>query len=101
MIFNIMTGGETVVDWMAKGTNTIVQNIQTLLNIYPYEVAYNRTLGIDSRMVDAPMSQMKDDLIFKITELIEEKEPRARVQSVEVGATTAGVLSVEVVIEIE
>jgi hypothetical protein len=94
--------GDTKLDWGAKGINRIAQNVKNLTRTYKYEVAYDRTLGIDPTFVDKPIQNAISDVTAQIYELVSEREPRAIVLSVEFDSVDlAGNMQFRVVNEIE
>lgn len=92
---------QTSIDWSAKGHERIVQNVCNLLSLYRYEVAYNRTLGMDPQLIDLPQSILSARYAAEVVRLIESGEPRAKVINVEMkGASADGLINYEVVIDI-
>lgn len=69
-IVTIDTGIETALNWSATGTERKVQNVLNILRTYKAEVAYNRSLGISSEIIDKPIDEaraiMAEDLITNI-----------------------------------
>ena len=69
-IVTIDTGTNAPLDWSAKGTERKVQNVLNILRTYKGEVAYNRSLGISSEIIDKPIDEvraiMAEDLITNI-----------------------------------
>ncbi|WP_200898529.1 GPW/gp25 family protein [Gottschalkia purinilytica] len=72
------------INWKAKGTERILQNVSNLLNTFMYEVAYDRIMGRNTDYIDKPMSEQIPLVISETYELIEEYEPRVTVQRVSV-----------------
>lgn len=101
LIYEIDTGQRFKINWNAKGSARILQNVVNLLNTYRYEVAYARTIGIDLKWKDRPSREAAAILANDIINLISTKEPRAKVRKVEyLGTTATGDLSMKVVVEI-
>ena len=101
MEYIIDTGIVKTIDWNADGSNRIIQNIINLINTSKYEVAYRRTIGIDSSLLHNPA----DDVIAKITaeiiDTINNYEKRVTVKSVKFnGIDENGTISFKVVIDI-
>lgn len=71
-------------DWTARGTDRIIQNITNILNTYKYEVAYNRGLGISPDILDKDIGTVKSIIIEDLFDNIKKNEPRARLVSVDV-----------------
>ena len=90
-----------VLDWAAKGINRIAQNVFNLISTIKYEVAYDRTLGMDSSYVDKPSPVATAQAIAQVYDIIAEREPRASVESVNFKSIDdAGNVQLEVVIDI-
>ncbi|KMT23015.1 hypothetical protein [Clostridium cylindrosporum] len=81
-IYSIRTDQE--INWGAKGTERILQNIVNLLNTFKYEVAYDRVLGTNPDNVDLPNDKVIGGIISETYDLIEQYEPRATIIEVEV-----------------
>jgi hypothetical protein len=97
----INTSNTLVIDWGATGAKEIVQNVINLINMLKYEVAYDRTLGINSDFQDAPLQEAVSLAIAQIYDVIDKREPRATVEEVTfTGLTGDGNLSFKVVIEL-
>lgn len=91
----------TKINWGAKGHERIVQNVCNLLSLYRYEVAYNRTLGMDPQLIDLPQSILAAKYAAEVVRLVESGEPRAKVSEVEMKSASAdGLINYEVVINI-
>lgn len=100
-IITINTQGSAL-DWAARGVNRIAQNVLNLISTWRYEVAYNRTLGIDPSIIDKPAPVAAALYTAEVYKLVQEYEPRARVSSVRYnGITPDGNIDAEVVIEID
>lgn len=88
-------------DWKAKGTDRIIQNIKNLVSTFRYEVSYDRTKGIDPSILDMSSDQAMALYTSEIYRLIETYEPRATIVSVTpLNITPGGDLQVKVVIDI-
>lgn len=94
--------GDAKLDWSTKGINRIAQNVKNLITTKKYEVAYDRTLGIDPAFVDQTIQNAIADITAQIYELVSEREPRASVVLVEfISVDLNGNMQFKVVIEIE
>ena len=54
MRYTIETLQGNALDWNAKGDKRILQNIRNLLTTWRYEVAYDRTKGLDPSILYLP-----------------------------------------------
>ncbi|MFD5019997.1 hypothetical protein ACFWMP_13935 [Paenibacillus sp. NPDC058367] len=101
MLVAINTSDSPVIDWSATGSDEIVQNVFTLLNTFTYEVAYDRTLGMQGKFIDMPDTEAIPVVIAQIYDLIDAAEPRATVEEVTYqGKSEDGSLIFEVVIDV-
>lgn len=87
------------INWNAKGTERILQNVRNLLNTFRYEVAYDRVMGRDPCNIDKNINEVKDTIVAETYELIEEYEPRVKVQDVEV-TNENGDMVIKVVVDV-
>lgn len=88
-------------NWEAKGTERIIQNVFILLNTWKYEVAYDRTMGINTDFLDKPLNTAAALYISEVYRIISYYEPRAEVKDVKVsGIDNDGNMGFKVVIEI-
>ena len=88
-------------DWGAKGIDRVIQNVRNLMALTRYEVAYNRTLGVNPDLIDLPATEFLARYPAEVMELVGYNEPRAKVLSVNnVGADEAGNYIFEVVLDI-
>lgn len=89
-------------NWGSKGVERILQNIQTLLHTWRYEVAYNRTMGIEPGLLDKPLDIAIAQYTAQVFQLVTDFEPRAVVKEVQyMGADQEGNMQFRVVITIE
>lgn len=89
------------INWGATGSEEIAQNVRTLINTLKYEVAYDRTLGIRPDFSDMPMPEAVALVTAQIYAVIDEREPRAVVESVDfLEISTDGNLIFKVVVDI-
>jgi phage baseplate assembly protein W len=101
MIIEINSSNAPSLDWAAKGTERIIQNINNILHTYKYEVAYNRDLGISPDLIDKDVETMKSIIAEDLFDNIQKNEPRAKLKSVTVTEVTAdGEIIAELKIEI-
>lgn len=88
------------INWTAKGNNRILQNVVNLLNLARYEVAYDRTRGLDLSTLDMPANEASEIIKADIVDLISEYEPRAKIVNATVSYDGAGNVILKVVVEI-
>ncbi|MFO7153931.1 MAG: hypothetical protein DIU64_003080 [Caldicoprobacter oshimai] len=101
MIYEIDTSKARPLNWGAKGVDRILQNILNLISTWRYEIAYNRTQGIDPSILDRPPQVAAALYIAEISRVISEYEPRAAVQEVNyLGTDENGHMQFKVVVEI-
>lgn len=74
-IVTISTENATELNWSANGTERKIQNVMNIMRTYKGEVAYNRSLGISSEIIDKPIDEaraiMSEDLITNIEQNVE------------------------------
>ena len=100
MLITINTGN-FILDWTATGINRIAQNVFNLISTFKYEVAYDRTLGIDGSFIDSPLLKAITQATAQIYDIIAEREPRASVTDVNfISVDDTGNLQFEVVVDI-
>lgn len=100
MRYIIETLQNSNLNWNAKGDERILQNISNLLNTWRYEVAYDRTKGLDPAILDLPQADAIALYVSEIYRLIETYQPSVKVVSVEyIGSTEQFNLQFKVVIE--
>jgi len=100
MLIEINTGNIGI-DWGAKGTDRIKQNIINLLNTNKYEVAYDRVRGMSGKYIDKPLDQAVSLVTAEIYEVINRYEPRASLKSVNyAGIDGNGNIQFKVVVDI-
>jgi len=101
MIIEIDTSKPVQLNWDASGIERIAQNVRNLISTWRYEVAYNRTLGIDTSILDKPADVAAALYIAEIYRLISDYEPRATVKEVQItGINDEGNMQFRVVIEV-
>lgn len=101
MQIEINTSEAPAIDWAATGAAEVAQNVFTLINTMKYEVAYDRTLGIRRDFVDMPLQESVALATAQIYAVIDEREPRAAVQSVKhIGVSEDGELTFRVVVDV-
>lgn len=101
MQYEINTSQMGKLNWNAKGDRRILQNIYNLITTWRYEVAYDRTKGLDPSILYLP----KDDAVALYTaevyRLIETYQPNVQVVSVDfIGIDQEGNMDFKVVVEI-
>jgi phage baseplate assembly protein W len=101
MLYEIDTSQEYTLDWRAKGEQRILQNIRNLLSTFRYEVAFDRTKGLDPTLLDKPAETALAMYISEVYRLVETYEPNAKVKNVSAtGIDSKGNIALKVVIEI-
>lgn len=100
-IVTIDTRENTALNWSARGTERKIQNVLNILRTYKGEVAYNRSLGISSEIIDKPIDEaraiMSEDLITNI----EQNVSGVRLVSLSVEEVTAtGDIEIKATIEV-
>ncbi len=87
-------------DWSAKGINRKAQNVFNLINTWRYEVAYDRTLGLNPAIVDKPLQIAKALYVADIYRLIQDYQPDVTVKEVTINSIdNEGNIDAVVVIE--
>lgn len=101
MEYIIDTSKPFKINWNAKGSARILQNVANLLNTFRYEIAYARTIGINPDWFNKPAKQAASIITNSIMNLLSMREPRVKVKRVKyLGITEDGNISMKVVIEI-
>jgi len=101
MQYTINTLEPVKLDFSAKGDERVLQNIRNLINTFRYEIAYNRTIGIDPNIFDKPADIAAALYTAEIYRIIADYEPRAEVKAVNfIGLDDDGNMSFEVVVDI-
>lgn len=101
MQYEINTSDNSI-NWAAKGTERIIQNVINLISTYRYEVAYDRILGLNPDLIHMPINQIEAEITNEIISLISDYESRATVESVDfIGVDDEGNMQFKVVIDIE
>lgn len=79
----------------------ITQNIKVILNTLQGQVPLDREFGVDSSLIDMPISAARAKATANITTAINTYEPRARVKSVDFsGDNTDGIANFKVTVEL-
>jgi hypothetical protein len=100
MVVNIDTSTMSL-KWGTKGNNRVIQNIVNLLQTRKYEVAYDRTLGLSGDFIDKPSDDAIALATAEITDLIQQREPRATlIEVLHAGTDEDGNIQLEVVVDI-
>ena len=96
MILQVDNSTTPSLNWCARGTERIVQNVVNILNTYKYEVAYKRGFSISPDIIDQDIETMKSIMIEDLFDSIKENEPRATLISVTIKEISAdgGVVAV-------
>lgn len=100
MQYAIQTGA--AIDWAATGDQLILQNVLNLISTYTYEIPYMRDCGIRDDIVDGSLQQLKSVIFTSIIDLVNEKEPRAKLISLDLSGVDpeSGDMNFKVVVEI-
>ncbi|WP_270943214.1 hypothetical protein [Romboutsia lituseburensis] len=101
MIYTINSSDSKNINWNASGHERIIQNIINTLNTVRYEVAYDRVMGRDPDTLDRNFKEIESVLIAETYDLIDEYEPRAKIENVYISQLQTGEINIKVVIEIE
>lgn len=83
MIVTIYSNDKSI-DWEAKGTDRIIQNVKNIIRTRFFEVKFIPMLGINDEFIDSPPQKIKIELPPHIKEVINTYEPRASVQDVRI-----------------
>ena len=96
MLLTIDTSTNPSLDWCAKGTDRIVQNVRNIISTYKYEVAYMCGFGMSADALDKPVDTMKSIIMKDLYENIKLYEPRATLKEVTIKEINAdgGVVAV-------
>lgn len=101
MTYKINTSDNSI-NWQSSGVERIIQNVVNLINTYRYEVAYDRTLGLSGNFLDNPSEEAQTQAISEIIDLINEREPRATVESIDfINIDDDGNMAFKVVVDID
>lgn len=100
-VYEIYTSTPVDLNWSASGDERIIQNIRNLISTWRYEVAYDRTKGLDPTILDQPASIAQAMYIAEIYRLIGTYEPNVTIKSVTLlSINSDGQIAVKVVVEI-
>lgn len=100
MDHTLNTSNTMQIDWTASGEKRITQNVLNLISTWRYEIGYNRTMGINTEILDKPADVAASLYAAEVYRIVEEYEPRARVKEVRFHGIVDGNINSEVVIEI-
>lgn len=102
MIYEIDTSKKIILNWAAKGAERILQNVINLINTWQYEIAYNRTMGLQAGLLDKPSEDAAVEFISQVHNIVSSFEPRADVQEVNyTDIDENGNMQFKVVIDVE
>ena len=88
-------------NWSARGTERILQNVQNLLSKIYREVAYSRDKGLDPSFIDRRPDEARALFAAQAATAIQDYEPRAKFVGVKSFSITAGgELAIEVEVEV-
>lgn len=65
----------------------ILQNVRTILGTLFFSVPLDRDFGVSGKFIDKPLPVAQSLMIAEVIEAVEEYEPRAKVESVELEQT--------------
>lgn len=100
-IVTVSTEQANALNWSAKGTERKVQNVLNILRTYQGEVAYNRSLGISSEIIDKPIDEARAIISEDLITNIEQNVSGVRLISLSVEeAKDTGDISITAVIEV-
>lgn len=99
MLYKVSTS-KNILNWNAKGTERIIQNVENILNMIKHEIPYSREMGRDPKNLDLSLDLNKFELIEETYDLLEKYEPNVKVEDVNVLSSKNGPI-IEVSIEIE
>lgn len=83
----LLVEGQAPIRIGATGMDEILQNIRIIVLTTAYSVPLDRGFAHSNGFVDSPSPLETARLIAQLTEAIEEKEPRVRVESITLKAT--------------
>lgn len=92
---------ETTINWNAKGTDKILQNVNNILLMIKGEVPYDRDLGRNLSNIDSTLNSVRYKIIEETYDLINKYEPRAIVKNVNVELDVNNTPLIKVVIDID
>jgi len=97
----IIDTSDSNLNWNAKGNERIAQNVRNLLRTWRYEVAFDRTRGLEPSILDKPLNEAIALYTAEVYRVVQDYEPNAQVKSVQfIGLDDEGNLQFRVVIEI-
>ena len=100
-IVTVSTDQTEALNWSAKGTERKVQNVLNIIRTYKGEVAYNRSLGISSDIIDKPIDEARAIMAEDLTTNIEQNVTGVRLVSLSVEeAGETGDISIKATIEV-
>ncbi|WP_422447790.1 hypothetical protein [Thermoanaerobacterium sp. DL9XJH110] len=101
MEYIIDTSKPVNLNWAAKDAERVAQNVRNLISTWRYEVAYDRTLGLDQSILDKPLDTAVALYVAEVYRLVADYEPRATVKEVKfTGVDDEGNMQFRVVIEV-
>lgn len=89
-IVTVSTEQAGTLDWSAKGTERKVQNVLNIIRTYKGEVAYNRSFGVSSDIIDKPIDEVRAILAEDLITNIEQNVSGVRLVSLSVNASKSG-----------
>jgi len=102
VIYEIDTSKKIILNWASKGAERVLQNVINLINTWQYDIAYNRTVGLQPGLLDKPSEDAAADYISQVHDIVSSYEPRAQVQEIKyIGIDENGNMEFKVVIDIE
>lgn len=99
--FIIDTSQPVQLDWGVAGISRKIQNVLNLISTFRYEVAYDRTMGVDPAILDMPADKAAAFYASEVHRLVNDYQPDIKVKSVELlSISNDGNLQFKVVINI-
>lgn len=72
------------IDWEAKGTDRIIQNVRNIVRTRCFEVPFIPLMGINHEFIDSIPQKIKAEISAHVTEVITTYEPRVSVVDVRI-----------------
>lgn len=101
MQYEVTAKDPTTIDMSPKTeANEILQNVRTILSTQKGTIPLDREFGLDSTVIDLPVTLARAKLTNEIFQAIKRYEPRVKVDSVTFTGDVSGKLVPKVVITI-
>ena len=69
-------------NWNAKGSERVAQNVQNLIALRRYELPFYRRWGIDPAIIDDTEPSMRARAIAEACDVVSSGEPRAAIEGI-------------------